>query len=375
MSKKVLMILSKEYSTDPRVTKEAESIVEQNYQVSVICWDRKHSHQSFETIDKVTVHRIKNSAIMRLFAHDVLRNPLWWWHAYRKGLKLYKEGFDYDIVHCHDLDTLAAGVLLKKKLDIKLIYDAHEIFGYMIEQNMPSIIVHFSFLMEKYLIHFIDTLITADVGYANYFEKLGEKPIIIRNCKDIITETYLPPKNDLFSVIYIGTLSKSRFFPDILSVAKKVNDVIFVIAGKKEALYEQVEDISNSIDNINFLGTIPIKEVIPRTIQSHIVICLFDPTNRLNQIGSPNKLFEAMVCGRPIIASKGTYSGKLVENLEIGLSIDFSKKSLIKAIKKLRDNPKLCEKLGKNALKAALMEYNWQKQKEKLIQVYEYLNR
>jgi glycosyltransferase involved in cell wall biosynthesis len=94
----------------------------------------------------------------------------------------------------------------------------------------------------------------------------------------------------------------------------------------------------------------------------------------LNQIGSPNKLFEAMVCGRPIIASKGTYSGKLVEELTIGVSIDFSEKSLIQAVKKLRDDPELCEKYGHNALNAALSEYNWENQEKKLLQLYDELN-
>lgn len=368
------MILSNPFMVDPRVYKEAKALVDVGHEVSVIVWDRKKTYEKEDTVDGIRLFRIHNKGLMKLLPHDLLRNPLWWWKAYKKGLNLHKDGFDFDVVHCHDLDTLAAGVLLKKKFNVKLVYDAHEIFGYMIEQDMPSVVVKFAFLMEKWLLCFVDQLITADVGYAAYFEQLGESPVIIRNCKDIIIDSYVPPTHETFSVVYIGTLSKSRFFPDVLSVADKIDNVTFVIAGKKEGLFEIVESLAETVNNVEFLGTIPLKEVVPLTLKSHVVLCLFDPSNRLNQIGSPNKLFEAMVCGRPIIASKGTYSGKLVEDLKIGIAIDFSEKSLIRAVKKLRDDPELCEKFGRNALNAAFSEYNWENQEKKLIQVYDELN-
>jgi len=49
---------------------------------------------------------------MRIVNNDILRNPLWWYKAYKKGVELYNNGFKFDIVHCHDLDTLQAGVWL-----------------------------------------------------------------------------------------------------------------------------------------------------------------------------------------------------------------------------------------------------------------------
>ena len=42
----------------------------------------------------------------------------------------------------------------------------------------------------------------------------------------------------------------------------------------------------------------------------------------------------------------------------------------ISSVDLLRDNPELRERLGRNALKATITKYNWQKEKEKLIDVY-----
>jgi glycosyltransferase involved in cell wall biosynthesis len=90
-------------------------------------------------------------------------------------------------------------------------------------------------------------------------------------------------------------------------------------------------------------------------------------------MGMPNKLFEAMVCGRPIICTKGTYSGELTEVEGIGLAVRYDEQALREAIIRLRDDSDLREKLGRNALKAAIVKYNWQKQEEKLLALYQSL--
>ncbi|HIE16940.1 MAG TPA: glycosyltransferase, partial [Dehalococcoidia bacterium] len=93
------------------------------------------------------------------------------------------------------------------------------------------------------------------------------------------------------------------------------------------------------------------------------------------KIGMPNKLFEAMVCGRPIICTKGTYSGDFVEQEEIGLAVECNVEALKEAIIRLRDDPELRERLGRNALRAAISRYNWQNQEKRLLELYGMLGR
>jgi glycosyltransferase involved in cell wall biosynthesis len=59
--------------------------------------------------------------------------------------------------------------------------------------------------------------------------------------------------------------------------------------------------------------------------------------------------------------------------LNCGIVEEFSKKGVIRAVKKLRDNPKLCKQLGRNGLKAAIDKYNWAEQEKILIKVYKRL--
>lgn len=368
------MLLSNPLVIDPRVYKEAKALVEAGHEVTVIVWDRHREYEAESIIEGIKVVRIHNKGIMKILPHDLFRNPFWWKAAYKKAMELYKEGYKFDVVHCHDLDTLATGAKLKKKLGVKLVYDAHEIFGYMILRTMPKFISKLAFWLEKKLIKNVDHLITAEETYNDYFRSLGINSITtILNCKDLISENYKPPNNDVFTVLYIGVLNKSRFFPDALEVIGEIDKIKFVIAGKKENMYDEVKELSKKYKNIEFLGSIPFNQVLDYTLKSDVVLCMVDPSDINNRIASANKQFEAMVCGRPIIATKGTRSGEITENEKCGLTINYSKEELKKAIIKLRDNPQLCEKLGENALKAAIKKYNWKNEERKLLKLYRYL--
>lgn len=365
------MLLSNPFIVDPRVYKEARSLVEAGHDVTVIVWDRKKKYSSEGNIDGVKIIRLYNSFFMRILPNDLFRNPFWWWHAYKKGLEIYKKGFDFDVVHCHDLDTLFSGVLLKKKLGVKLVYDAHEIFGYMVLRNTAKIVSNFAFIFEKRLLRFVDYIILAENSYIKYFSKVTNKPMItVLNCKELIINNYKKPDNDIFTLVYIGVLNRSRFFPEIIHVIGEIDKVRLVIAGKRENMYDEVLKLSKKYSNVEFLGAIPFSDVLAKTLSGDAVLCMIDPSDINNRIATANKQFEAMVCGRPIICVKGTRSGEITEKKNCGLVIDYSKDALKEAVLKLRDSAELCDYYGRNALKAARNTYNWKNEEQKLLDLY-----
>ncbi len=370
------MLLSNPFMVDPRVYNEAMALIEAGHEVKIIVWDRKKDYEPESLIDGVKVFRFHNSKFMDLIGSDLLRNPFWWIHAFLIGKKLFESSFKFDVVHCHDLDTLLPGVLLKKMLGAKLVYDAHEIFGMMISGNVPKFVTSFAFLFEKKLIKFCNQVIIANLPTLDYFSSIYCDDITpVMNCKRILSDSYISSESDVFTVCYIGVLSKSRMFPDIVDILGKIENIRFVIAGKKENLFDEIKDKSKSYDNIDFLGTIPFSEVIPQTLKSDAIVCLFDPDMPNNQVGMPNKIFEAMVTGRPIIVTKGLNMSRFVEKHNFGIAIEYSSESLREAVLLLRDNPDLCKKYGINGLNAAKHEFNWDFQASKLQKVYENIKR
>ncbi|HIG99663.1 MAG TPA: glycosyltransferase family 4 protein [Thermoplasmata archaeon] len=372
---KILMILSNPFIVDPRVYKEAMSLSDAGHEVTVIFWDREAKYSSDETVKNVRVIGIQTKGLMKLLPHDLFRNPLWWWKAYKKAQELYRNGYTFEVVHCHDLDTLQTGVWLKKHLKIKLVYDAHEIFGYMIERTLPKFVSKISFMIEKILIKNVDQIITVNDPLKTFFSKITNIPIsIVMNCGELTTRTYLPPHNTIFTITYFGILDSSRMFPKILDYVGTIDKTQFIIAGKKARLYNEVEQVSKKYRNTVFLGSIPYDTVIEKTLQCNVILCMLDPSDRNNQVGLPNKIFDAMLTGRPVIVTKGLFYSELVETEKCGVSVGYDFEEVKNTILMLRDNPKRCEELGKNGLNAAIRVYNWGKQKETLLAVYERLN-
>ena len=366
---KVLMILSNPLLVDPRVHKEAKALIQAGYKVTVIVWDRYAEYDPYDTIDDITIIRIHNTTLMKWLPTVFLRQWLWWRRAYKKALELSRKGFDFSIVHCHDLDTLKVGMWLKKKRGIKLIYDAHEIFGYMLKDTHPTA-ASYAFRMENKLVHYVDHIITIDEPFKKYYTRFNKPVTIVMNCKDLIYPEYTPPANKTFTLIYIGLMIQSRFFPEILEVIGELDGVKLILAGKKEALYDEMKQLSQQYKNVEFLGTIPTKDILSLTKKADATFVIAELQGQLH-LNVFNKQFEAMVCGRPILVTKGTYAAEMTEKLKCGLTVDYTKESVTNAIQKLQGNPSLCEELGKNAFKAAQEKYNWEMEKNHLLHVYE----
>jgi len=357
---------------DPRVHKEAKALLDSGHEVTVIVWDRKKAYPPEDFVDGIRLIRIHNTGLLKILPNDLLRNPIWWRKAYQNGKKLYSNGFKFDAVHCHDLDTLQAGVWLKDKLDVKLVYDAHELWGHLIEKDVPGIIVKKTFSMEKKLAKKVDQIITVSKPFVKYFNKISDKPVtLVMNCKDLNYKTFEPPDTEVFTLLYIGGMKKKRFFPEIIDIVGNLENTRLTLAGKTEDLYFQMKEYSKKYTNIKFLGTVPTEEILPLTHSTNATFIIVDPSSKHYQKTLFNKQFEAMVCGRPIITTKNTFAGKMTDELECGLTIDYNKDAVRKAIIQLRDNPTLAQKLGKNALKAAKDHYNWENEKDKLLNVYE----
>ena len=235
---------------------------------------------------------------------------------------------------------------------------------------MGNILLRF----EKWLVTRADRIITVSEAVKRYFRGIADKPIaVIMNCKPLRSLEYQPPDNrDKFTLLYIGLLDRTRTLPQLINVVKELPDVRCFIGGVGQSGYvESIKEECGKSSNITFVGKVPLDEVLPMTKKADAIFCMFAPGDPNSSIGMPNKLFEAMVCGRPIICTKGIYSGEVTEREQVGLAVEYTEEALKRAVIKLRDAPELRERLGRNALRAAITKYNWQSQEQKLLELYE----
>ena len=376
----VLMLLSNAFTHDPRVYAEARSLLKAGYKVTVLARDRERDNPTTAVVDGIRVERVRPLPPLTgpgplhrfaLICNGVNLLVLSQWQMYRRALKLHKrEGFS--VIHCHDLDTLFTGVALKRKTKLPLIYDAHEIYGYMVARQLPYWVASRFLWLEKRLVRSVDHVISVDEAQRKYLASITGRPItLVMNCKPLQGRDYRPPGNDVFTVLYIGVLHKGRPIQMLIDAVEEMEGVRCIIGGVGPP--EQVRAIEHrcaSARNASFVGKVPIHDVIPMTFRADAVFLMLDPHDLNNRNSLANKQFEAMVCGRPIICTKGTYAGDLTGQENVGLTVEHNKEALKDAIATLRDDRHLSERLGCNALHAALTRYNWEREEQVLRDVY-----
>ena len=92
------MLLTKAYIRDPRVAKEATSLVSAGNEVTVLEWSRHENNPlPVEIIDGVKIIRLKNTKLMNIMRSALFQNPLWWSIATKKALDLHAEN-QFDII-------------------------------------------------------------------------------------------------------------------------------------------------------------------------------------------------------------------------------------------------------------------------------------
>jgi len=372
----VLMFVSNPFTSDPRVYNEATSLIQAGHEVTVVACDSEREYPPSDTWDGIEIIRLAAPLPTRHGFGGPLWNGFgllsWQWQAYRQALKLNEER-RIDVVHCHDLDTLAIGVRLERKLSMPLVYDAHEIYGYAVTRTIPRWTAGIFFWLEKQLVKHVDRIINVCEPQRRYFDNITDKPIsIIMNCKTVESPKYEPPasRGD-FTILYIGILHQGRAVSMLVDAVRELAGVRCIIGGFGLPTYVRtLKEKCDTVANADFVSRVPFDQVMPLTKKADAIFFMVNPQDRNNRLALANKQFEAMVCGRPIICSKGTYSGELTEQEQVGLTVEYDREALKDAIIKLRDNPELREELGRNALHAAITKYNWQNEEEKLTKLY-----
>ena len=143
----VLMLLTNVYDPDPRVRQEALALIRMGCRVRLLAWDRDCKAPGSERMEGVDVDRVfltseHGRGTTQLFFYALLYLKMLW-----RGLRTR-----FDVVHCHDLDTLPLGFVLGKLKRKPIVYDAHESFPDMLEGSVHPLVQRGLVRLENFLI-------------------------------------------------------------------------------------------------------------------------------------------------------------------------------------------------------------------------------
>src|SRR5256712_7756799 len=198
---RLLMLVSNDVVHDSRILKEAKAPRPGGPAVAFIGWDRSGREPGRTMWDGFDVYLVRTEGLMWLLGKDLFRNPLWW----RRAVSIAQH-LAFDVVHCHDLDTLPIGIRLKEIAGTPIVYDAHEGFGYMIETDGPRPVVDYVFRMERRLAPQADIVIAVNEAVQGYIgPEPGHDSDALRNSHELPHNACRPPPGPPSHACYSAT--------------------------------------------------------------------------------------------------------------------------------------------------------------------------
>lgn len=370
---RIVYMRSNSIDPDPRVEKEMSAAIACGHVPIGIGWNRekqklKLSKESiYLTNGNVDVYRFNIKAEFGSGLKNLV--PLIKWQVSLTKW-LIKNKNNYDLIHACDFDTVLPALLMKVFFGKKYVYDIFDFYidAFSVPSCLKNIIKKIDFLAIK---EAEVTILTNE----NRIEQIsGSKPKkieFIHNTPEEPSDIDLDKrvKNNKKRIFYGGILPDNRMIEEVIRICSRHPEWEFIIAGFGP-LEEKCKEYSEKMENLEFLGKIQYKDIIKNTINSDVIFACYDPTVPNHKYSSPNKLYEAMMCKKPIIVCNGTGIDEMVIEKEIGLTCDFNEKSLEECFISIFKDENKYKLMCNNSREIYDSEYKWSIMSKRIENIY-----
>ena len=367
--KKVIVSVINDLVTDQRVARTCSVLMECDYDVLLIGRVQKQS--------KPLESRIYECKRMKL----LFESGILFYLFFNIRLFFVLLFTKADLLFANDLDTLLPNYLVSKLKRIPLIYDSHEIFC-----EVPELIAH-PFkkrvweLIEKWIVPNLKHAITVNESIATYFFDKYKTPFIfVRNIPNYLplathkTRTELGLPDDKHIVILQGAgINVQRGAEELVAAFQFLNsDYLLLIIGSGDVIHQLKSDVVRLkiSEKVIFIDKMSATDLRHYTINANIGITIDKDTNLNYHFSLPNKVFDYIHSGIPLVTSKLPEILTIVSKYNIGVTIDsHHPEHIANKISECIIGEEYST-YKKNTKKAAL-EYNWETEKQKLIKLFQ----
>lgn len=364
--KKVVYFRSTSIFNDSRAYKEINALLEAGYFVYVFCWNRDFANED----EVIHLFNSKNIVIRFFYRKNdsntvlkIINRILFSIWIYKESINICRKAY---ALHSCDLDTGVAAMILHANSNVNLVYDIYDY--YADSHNFNMLILKVLKKLENKVISNSDCTIVCTEERIQQIEDATPKKIaVIHNTPELYG---IEKVENVYDYCYCGSLSNDRLISEILDNYKKYKNMKFIFAGYGPQV-DKCKDNDNLCINFSFLGSIDYKKVLDIENKTRILSAVYNPKIKNNRFAAPNKFYEALALGKPIIVCSGTGIDEIVRKNRIGIVIDYNVDEFYNALKYLIDNPKECEKMGKRSKELYFEKYRWSTMKERLINIYD----
>lgn len=369
----VIFIRTYSIYNDSRDVKEIFSLYNSGYRLIVLGWDRdgKALVRCREIFPKDIVFYFFPIRLDTIGLRNIDKLFLWFRWEYKTIKRITRDNDTEVIFHACDLDAgLPVYFFIKKnekKLHYKLVYDIYDY--YADTHSIPILFKSYVKKMENSIINSADITVICNSERKNQIlDTSPHKLLIIHNSPDLRGIT-LPNCKSVYDFVYCGGLSDDRLLKEIFQHYSEHSHLKVAIAGKGVNTF-LASSLSKEFSNFIFKGPVTYNEVLEMEAMGKVLFAVYNPAVPNNRLADPNKFYEALALGKPIIVCKGTGIDKLVERYDLGLTISYDATEFYKALEVLLKNPTQCQKMGENGRKLYEEKYNWGEMEKILLQAY-----
>lgn len=350
---------------DIRIFKKmCESLIEEGYSVSQVVADGEGDELSESGVRIVDVGRPTGRFDRMIRATLKVK---------RAALAL-----DADLYHLHDPELMPVGLALKRR-GKRVIFDFHEdvpkqLLGkpYLnpsVLRFISSIFVRF----EAWAVPKFDAIVGATPAITDKFRGRARRAVNINNFPRLgELENSLPWDGKANEVAYIGGISTARGIVQLVQALESVESGarLNLVGSFADSNSEQKAKSLTGWKHVNPIGVLDragVRDTLARSVAG--IVNFLPLPNHVD--AQPNKMFEYMAAGVPVVASDFPLWREIIVGHDCGLCVNpEDNKAIAAAIDMLISDPARAEQMGRNGRAAVQAVFNWTREKEKLLQLY-----
>jgi glycosyltransferase involved in cell wall biosynthesis len=344
--------------------KQCRTLASAGYHTTLVVADGK-GDQEVDRVQVIDVGVSGSGRLRRMMATTQL--------VYKRACLL-----DADLYHLHDPELLPVGLKLKAQ-GRRVIFDAHEDFPADImtkpylKRGLRKVIAGSFSIFENYACKKMDFVVTATPTIRSKFERSGCRVVDINNYPllEELSE-YLSWDERRKHVCYVGAMTSIRGVPQLVdAMALTSEEVRLALVGnftEKETGRRCRESAGwSKVDDHGFVGRSEVRRVMENSAAG--VVTFLPAPNHIDS--QPNKMFEYMSAGIPVVGSDFPLWRSIIEGNECGLCVDPTKpQDVAQAIDRLCRDQEAGQAMGKRGREAVLARYNWDSEGRKLVELY-----
>ncbi len=320
-----------------------------------------------KTIDSVTVRAVPAARHGR-FERAVLTT----FRVFRAALNERS-----DVYHFHDFELITVALLLKA-MGKRVIYDVHESVpdDVLLKEYLPSYVKKPVALLARALeaiaARVLDAVVPATPAIARRFPP--SRRVLVQNFP-IIDEMITPTPDERQPLIaYVGGIENIRGVREAVDAMALLSDTPgarLALAGRFDppALEQEIR-AHPAASRVDILGVLSRPLVANLLGRARAGLVTFHPLSSHIE-AQPNKLFEYMSAGIPVIASDFPLWRQVVEEVGCGLLVDpLDRHAIAAAMRYLINHPDKAAQMGERGREAIMNRYNWPTEAAKLLALY-----